>query len=286
MLFLTSLFTFKMTWASVDTERTGYIKPNQYMTFWRKLNGIFSVRIFSPEFSYKNLVKECSVEPNSMNGSSDPYQHHLDLVALNNKLNALDKHDMHAKRHDLEKIYWESALAESSTRGVSFNQMLLMLAKRKLIVPENALVLEELLENQKKEEAIDTLISIDRVRGLIETIATRKKFLKHLENKRNAQVPAIVIDNAAPSKTPIAFHDSTSYVGDSGRLSNASFFDQYLSSDEEEETKELETDEEDANQTNCGTESNAENIIEDITSYDLWEEMLRTEEDSKKDANK
>lgn len=40
--------------------------------------------------------------------------------------------------------------------------------------------LEELLENQKKEEAIHTLISIDRVRGLIETIALRKKFLKHL----------------------------------------------------------------------------------------------------------
>jgi hypothetical protein len=44
--------------------------------------------------------------------------------------------------------------------------------------------LEELLENQKKEEAIHTLISIDRVRGLIETIALRKKFLKHLERKR------------------------------------------------------------------------------------------------------
>lgn len=42
--------------------------------------------------------------------------------------------------------------------------------------------LEELLENQKKDEAIHTLISIDRVRGLIETIALRKKFLKHLAN--------------------------------------------------------------------------------------------------------
>lgn len=42
--------------------------------------------------------------------------------------------------------------------------------------------LEELLENQKKEEAIHTLISIDRVRGLIETIALRKKFLRHLES--------------------------------------------------------------------------------------------------------
>jgi hypothetical protein len=44
--------------------------------------------------------------------------------------------------------------------------------------------LEELLDNQKKEEAIQTLISIDRVRGLIETIALRKEFLWHLKNKK------------------------------------------------------------------------------------------------------
>lgn len=47
--------------------------------------------------------------------------------------------------------------------------------------------LEELLENQKKDEAIHTLISIDRVRGLIETIALRKKFLKHLANIKQQQ---------------------------------------------------------------------------------------------------
>lgn len=28
-------FTFKMVWAALDTDRTGYIKPNQYMTFWK-----------------------------------------------------------------------------------------------------------------------------------------------------------------------------------------------------------------------------------------------------------
>jgi hypothetical protein len=47
--------------------------------------------------------------------------------------------------------------------------------------------LEELLENRKKEEAIHTLSSIDRVRGLIETVVLRKKFLQHLEQKRQAK---------------------------------------------------------------------------------------------------
>lgn len=118
---------FKMIWASVDTERTGYVRPNQYMILWRKLEGIFGVRIFEPEFYYKNLVKECT------------HEGELDMVALNQKLNRLDRREIHRKRHDLEKIYWETALVESS-RGVSFNQMLLMLAQRKLIVPENALM--------------------------------------------------------------------------------------------------------------------------------------------------
>jgi hypothetical protein len=127
---------FKMTWAAIDTERTGYVAPNQYMTLWRKLEGIFTVRIFQPEYSYKNLVKECSTNVIS----EDPYEHHLDFKALNQKLSQLDKRELHTKRQDLEKIYWETALVESTIRGVSFNQMLLMLAQRKLIVPENALM--------------------------------------------------------------------------------------------------------------------------------------------------
>lgn len=75
----------------------------------QKLDGIFTVRIFEPEYSYKNLVKECSVNNGGVsNADSDPYQHHLDLKALNAKLNLLEKGDLHAKRQDLEKIYWVS----------------------------------------------------------------------------------------------------------------------------------------------------------------------------------
>lgn len=39
---------FKMTWASVDQERTGYVKPKDYMTFWRVslLTSEFNILIF------------------------------------------------------------------------------------------------------------------------------------------------------------------------------------------------------------------------------------------------
>lgn len=44
------------------------------------------------------------------------------------------------------------------------------------------------MNNQKREEAVEALIKIDRVKGMIETIALRKKFLKHLESKKKSRV--------------------------------------------------------------------------------------------------
>lgn len=84
-------------------------QPIFLLNILQKLDGIFTVRIFEPEYSYKNLVKECSINSDGIgNANSDPYQHHLDLKALNAKLNQLDKRDLHSKRQDLEKIYWVS----------------------------------------------------------------------------------------------------------------------------------------------------------------------------------
>ncbi|CAO3597764.1 unnamed protein product [Absidia cylindrospora] len=170
-------------WAEFDTERTGYIKENDYMSFWRKLDGMFSINIYDKELSYKNLVKSCSLSNQVGHAVDDQYSVRISLTELNRKLDGLDQSAVHKRKQDLSMIYWETAMTESA-QGVSFNQMLLMLAKRKLIVPENALLLEELLVNRKKEEAIHTLISIDRVKGLLETIALRKKFLRHMEMKK------------------------------------------------------------------------------------------------------
>ncbi|KAI8096858.1 Ion transport protein-domain-containing protein [Halteromyces radiatus] len=170
-------------WAEFDIERTGYIKVKDYMSFWRKLDGMFAINIYDDEFSYKNLVKACTLPNQADDSKDDRYNTRINLKKLNKILERLDRTTIHKRKHDMNMIYWETAMTES-VQGVSFNQMLLMLAQRKLIVPENALLLEELLVNRKKEEAIHTLISIDRVKGLLETIALRKKFLRHMELKK------------------------------------------------------------------------------------------------------
>ncbi|KAI8991980.1 Ion transport protein-domain-containing protein [Mycotypha africana] len=288
-------FQSKMTWASIDTDRTGYIKPNQYMSFWRKLDGIFKCRIFEPEYSYKALVKGCRQNSDGPYLLNDPYEHNLDLAALNEKLKLLDKRDLHSRRQDLEKLYWETALIESTTKGVTFNQMLLMLAQRKLIIPEKALLLEELLENQRKEEAINTLISIDRVRGLIETIALRKKFLKHLESKRHkkASVPIIRVDKdlasdslIAPPLSPfelVSSPDDDAFSSNIGscRSSLNPFSDNYhLSSDDDglsSATNRLIGDEQRDRQE--GIENMVSESLTDAASvsHSLWQEMLQNE---------
>ncbi|KAG0186357.1 calcium channel protein [Apophysomyces sp. BC1034] len=189
-------FSLKI-WAEYDAERTGYIASKDYVSFWRRLDGMFNVRIYDPDYSYKSLANQCSLDNAIGDATDDPYRIKVDMTALNDKLNRLDKTMVHKRKRDMDMLYWEAAMTETP-KGVAFNQMLLMLARQKLIVPENALLLEELLANREKEEAIQTLINIDRIRGMMETIAMRKKFLRHLASKKSSQsreVPSIVVDH-------------------------------------------------------------------------------------------
>ncbi|KAI9323588.1 Ion transport protein-domain-containing protein [Dichotomocladium elegans] len=187
---------FKKAWADVDVNRIGYIESSQYIGFWRKLDGVFRTRIYDSEFSYKTLAKDCALDERLVSPKEGPYAVRIDLRALRSRLNALDNADVNRRKRDLDHLFWEAAISESH-KGVAFNDMLLMIARRKLVIPENAFLLDELLRNRKREEVVQTLIKIDRVKGMIETISLRKKFLRHLEQKRESRIapPSIVVDN-------------------------------------------------------------------------------------------
>jgi hypothetical protein len=47
--------------------------------------------------------------------------------------------------------------------------------------------LEDLLQNAKKQETVEVLVNIERVRGLIWTVVERKKFLQHMEAKKSME---------------------------------------------------------------------------------------------------
>ncbi|KAG2223817.1 hypothetical protein INT45_001951 [Circinella minor] len=194
--------TYKKAWADFDVNRSGHLDPSNYIGFWRKLGGVFRTRIYEPEHSYKNLSSQCALDDRLLDPREGVYGIRVDLRLLQRKLNEIDPTTIHQRKQDLDMLYWEAALIEGS-KGVSFNQMLLMIARRKLIIPENALLMEELLSNRKREDVVRTLIKIDRVKGMIETIALRKKFLQHLENKKQQatnnsnnshNLPSIVVE--------------------------------------------------------------------------------------------
>ncbi|CAO3642477.1 unnamed protein product [Cunninghamella blakesleeana] len=194
---------YKKCWAEFDKERTGFMIPKNYMSFWRRLDGMFLVRIYNEEYSYKKLVETCTeTQFATIQAIDDPYKIRINIDMLNKKLSELNKVELHKRKQDLNKIYWETAMTES-LQGVSFNQMLLLLARRKLIVPEHALLLGELLHNRKKEEAIEALISIDKVKGLLETIALRKKFIRHMKLTRQQSLKATTVYNNNNNKNHI-----------------------------------------------------------------------------------
>ncbi|KAF9431383.1 calcium channel protein [Entomortierella beljakovae] len=58
---------FKRVWASVDTERTGYIQEKDLTRFLMRLNGIFDLKIFKEEHSIQKLQSRLeTVRPNAV----------------------------------------------------------------------------------------------------------------------------------------------------------------------------------------------------------------------------
>lgn len=122
----------------------------------------------------------------------------VDLHKLRQELSTADFAKIRARRRQYVRLWTEARMSEEPGRGISFTQMLLMLAHYKLINDEDALRVDELLVRRAKLERVHDLVSLDRVRGLIRTIYWRRRFMAHLEakrqNDRQSLIPAIVVD--------------------------------------------------------------------------------------------
>lgn len=91
--------------------------------------------------------------------------------------------------------------------GISFTDMLLLLAHHKLIVDADALVLKDLVVRTEVNKIVTDLVNLDRVRSLLSTISQRRWFLARMEEKRAAaridhEIPSIVVDALPESPIP------------------------------------------------------------------------------------
>ncbi|KAL1918646.1 uncharacterized protein VTP21DRAFT_2668 [Calcarisporiella thermophila] len=237
---------FKRAWATIDTERTGYIQKKDFVRFFRLLSGSFDVRIYGDEYSVKRLVRDCSTPRAAMESQHFVVdrrmrleQPEIDWRRLSAKLNELDQRTLHERRHLFNYLYQEAVCSEEQGKGISFTNMLLMLAHYKLVDDGKSLLVDEILRRKQKLERVEDLVNLDRVRGLLRTLFTRRKFQKMLALRRQrltaqparaghegyeGDVPRIVIGSQSQLAEP-----STSRPRPSLQLSNYSGSDREYS---------------------------------------------------------
>ncbi|KLO12110.1 hypothetical protein SCHPADRAFT_875932 [Schizopora paradoxa] len=216
--------SFKKVWAEFANPRTGYLEKHQIVRFFAKLSGVFEVRIYPSEFGIRQLLQ-------ASEASSDSWRsvvvEGIDINKLNKLLGSVDNAKIRKRRAVYSRLYHEAMISQEPGKGISFTNMLLMLAHHKLIDDREALVLKDLVTRTEINKFVNDLVNLDRVRSLLKTIYYRRKFLAAREERirqskiEQQGIPEIVVEDM-PS-TPLlstrditqANRDSMGYFGDS-----------------------------------------------------------------------
>ena len=104
----------------------------------QRLSGVFEVRLYGTQHSVRALR-----EASSQNSDKPPIGKHiiegLDLHALYRSLDQIDYNQVATRKKMFNRLYQEALLSEDPARGISFTNMLLMLAQYKLVDVDKAL---------------------------------------------------------------------------------------------------------------------------------------------------
>ncbi|EIW77746.1 hypothetical protein CONPUDRAFT_167813 [Coniophora puteana RWD-64-598 SS2] len=210
--------SFKKIWAMYANPKTGYLERQNLVPFLGKLGGVFETRIYPENYNVKVLVAECS------NGKSKKTQG-LNIKQLNRALNDVDYDAIRKRRNVYSRLYHEATYFHSKGRGISFTNMLLLLAHHKLIVDREALVLKDLVVRTEQNKLVTDLVNLDRVRSLLKMFSLRRRYLLEREAERekarnpffSRDIPAILVEPLPPSTPPLGSRDITSPFTDSAR---------------------------------------------------------------------
>lgn len=149
---------YKKLWAEFANSR-GYLERDEFGPFFavsllyhplerlipkislQRLSGVFEVKIYPTEFSKSNLKATCSNLRHPMASSPDPYDlKGLDLKKVANALGRVDPNAIKKRKNIYSRLYHEAIISHRPGVGISFTDMLLLLAHHKLIVDGEALV--------------------------------------------------------------------------------------------------------------------------------------------------
>lgn len=198
--------SFKKVWAEFANAKTGYLERSSFVPFFRKLGGAFEVRIYPDEHSIPNILDACTSSAVTIIGSSNKVGPGFDLTKLNAILDEIDYSKVRKRKAIFSRLYHEARISHSE-QGISFTQMLFLLAHHKLIIDGEALTLKDLVARTQVNKLVTDLINLDRVRSLLKALATRRRYLNERQQRLSAQVqdiPSIVIDTLAePLESPM-----------------------------------------------------------------------------------
>ncbi|KAJ6589250.1 Ion transport protein-domain-containing protein [Mycena capillaripes] len=188
--------SFKKVWAEFANPKTGYLERSRFVPFFGKLSGVFEARIYPAEFSIPNIQAMCKLSNESQYWPGRVVDG-VDLSKLDKVLKDIDYASIRKRRAVYARLYHEASISHQQGRGMSFTDMLFLLAHHKLIVDRDALVLKDLVVRTETNKLVTDLVNLDRVRSLLKTISHRRRFLKHKQQQLMAlepDIPSIVVD--------------------------------------------------------------------------------------------
>ncbi|KDR66929.1 hypothetical protein GALMADRAFT_258813 [Galerina marginata CBS 339.88] len=207
--------SFKKIWGEFSNQKTGYLERQRFGAFFYKLSGVFEVRIYPTEYSFRSILSVCK-DPLDKQAWHSRAVDGLDLGKLQTIVDQIDYVDVRKRKAVYSRLYHEASISHEAGLGISFTDMLTLLAHHKLILDAEALVLQDLVVRTETNKLVTDLVNLDRVRSLLKTISYRRRFLAHLEKKRaekfDKEIPSIVVESmeGMPGTPPMSSRDISS----------------------------------------------------------------------------
>jgi hypothetical protein len=202
--------SFKKIWAEFANRKTGYLERSQFAKFFSRLNGVFEVRIYPVEYNVSNIL---SIYKESLDNRPWQSWTGADLRELKHLVQGIDITEIRKRKALYNRLYHEASISHELGLGISFTDMLSLLAHHRLIVDAEALVLQDLVARTETNKLVTDLVNLDRVRSLLRAISCRRRFLAYLETKRaekyEKEIPSIVVEGT-PGTPPMSSRDISS----------------------------------------------------------------------------
>ncbi|EIW52938.1 uncharacterized protein TRAVEDRAFT_155754 [Trametes versicolor FP-101664 SS1] len=206
---------FKKVWAEFANPKTGYLERANFVRFFGKLSGIFEVRIYPAEYSIRRIMAY-SKDSQGVDSWHEKIVGGYDFNKVDGILSGVDRAAIKRRKNLYNRLYHEARISHEPGKGISFTNMLLLLAHHKLIVDREALVLKDLVVRTETNKLVTDLVDFDRVQSLLLMILYRRRYLAQREQARmehyglvQSDIPAIVVDDF-PATPPMITRDITS----------------------------------------------------------------------------